>query len=109
VNKKGVIFLQRLTAGFFLALFLFVHVAKAMHQHDAVPSFSKAISGAAEVSGEKDCSVCDYQLAEDSFHFNEFPQAKEIKQTQPLYSFYNTPVFTSIGSSSSGRGPPSFS
>jgi hypothetical protein len=101
--------LQKLTAGFFLALLLFVYAAKATHQHQPVPSFSKGISDCAEVSQSSECSICAYQLTQDSFHFNGFYEVIKPEQTRSFYSYYNTPFLTSIGSASSGRGPPAFS
>ncbi len=106
VNKRKPIVLQRLSAGVFLAFFLFVHVVKAAHQHDGVQTINKELSGHAQVSSSTDCSICDYHLTKDSYHFNE---ALQVKATEPVfisYSFYNTPFVTSIGSTSSGRGPP---
>ncbi len=109
MNKRKAILLQRLAAGFFLALFLFIHVAKAAHQHESVPSFAKYVAGSIKVSQTSDCSICEYQLTKDSFHFHEFPQVNVIKQILSSYSFYHTSFVTSIGSTSSGRGPPAFS
>jgi hypothetical protein len=98
-----------LTAGFFLALFLFIHGAIASHQHDSVKSVCKRMVAATEVSQESDCSICDYHFSKDGYHFNNFPQVQKIQEALYAYSFYNTPFITSIGSTSSGRGPPAFS
>jgi hypothetical protein len=109
VNKKRAIVFPRLIAGFFLALFLFIHAVKTTHHHEPVQSYSKAISGSEKFSAEKNCSICDYQVTKDSYHFHEFPSVATAEKSGSYDSFYNTPFITSIGSVSSGRGPPTIS
>jgi hypothetical protein len=106
VNRTTAILLRKMTAGIFLALFLFVHGAKSMHGHHVTQPISKQINGSLEVFQESDCSVCDYQLSKDSYPSIEFEQLKNNESLLSLYASYNTPFVTSIGSTSSGRGPP---
>jgi len=110
VIKRKAIFIQRLIAGLFLALFLFIHVVKISHHHHQAQSISKEISKGLQASSSySDCSICDYQVAKDSYHFNDFPSLQKTSKHFSSYSFYHSPFLTSIGSTSSGRGPPSFS
>jgi hypothetical protein len=91
----------------FLALFLFIHIVKVSHYHDQTHAISKEMSKGQHVSSSYlDCSICDYQVAKDSYHFTDFPSEQKAFHGFPSFSFYNTPFVTSIGSSSSGRGPP---
>jgi hypothetical protein len=106
VNNRKTIWIEKLIAGFFLAVFLLVHAGKATHQHDTLLFSTKEISASSAVAQATDCSICDYHLTKDNYHFTGFPQVQNTEPSPFSSSFYHTPRVTSIGSASSGRGPP---
>ena len=109
VNKKRTILLQQIFAGFFLALFLFVHIIKFTHTHTIVPAAEKGYSKSNKASGSGNCSICDYQVAKDVHHFHDFYFVTVPAKRLFTYASHHTPFVTSVGATSSGRGPPSFS
>jgi len=104
VNKNATI-KRQLIAACLLLVFLFITGVKLFHSHEAI-SIADTSSGLEQVEKATDCSICDYQLAKDMHHFDSFPLIKKIEFSPSSYSLHNTPFVTSIGSTSSGRGPP---
>lgn len=105
VNKKATI-RQQLTAGFLLAVLLFISVARLLHSHDTTPP--AAFSGqAVQVSASAECAVCDYHFTKDTDH-HEIGLA--IETPLPVTSFnccYQSRTTSSIGLNYADRGPPS--
>lgn len=108
VSTGATIFLPRLFAGFYLALFLFIHVVKLTHHHNPVQPSLNGFSKNA-LSNSSDCSICSYEVAKDSHHFHGFVSVLKTGEYSTVCVFYNRPLVTSRGSAFSGRGPPLFS
>lgn len=101
---------KQATALFFLSLFVCIHVVKLAHHHDSLQAVPIENTQEASISSPSfNCDVCDYQIAKDTHNFIEFPALLKTEGKISDYSFYNTPFVTSIGSTSSGRGPPALS
>lgn len=109
MNKKRTILLQQIFAGFFLALFLFIHIVKFTHTHTTAHPAEKGYSTISKASNSGNCSICDYQVAKDAHHFHDFYVVTGPVKKLCTYASYHTPFVTSVGATSSGRGPPSFS
>ena len=109
LNKRITILLQQVLAGFFLALFFFVHVVKVTHHHNLPAPAVKGISHGEKATASADCSVCAYQLAKDSCYLHSFPLLLTVKEHAVKYPLLDKLFVTSIGSGATGRGPPLFS
>jgi hypothetical protein len=96
---------QQLISGCLLVVFLLITSIKFFHSHEssAAENYPYAIAQLEKLS---ECSICDYQLTKDSDLTTELLQVNKIIPSVSSYSFYNTTFVTSIGSTSSGRGPP---
>jgi hypothetical protein len=107
LNQKATILFKRITAALLVVLFLFIHVVKVTHHHDPTQQVSKTIIKVAKIFSSSNCAICDYHLAKDGDQNYQVPviQSPQIFLSSS-YFFYNTPAVTSIGSTSSGRGPP---
>lgn len=103
--NKSVTIKQQLIAACLLLAFLFITGVKLFHSHETITVASKS-SGIEKVLKATDCPICDYQLAKDTHHFDSFPLIEKMELRLSSYSLYNTPFVTSIGATSSGRGPP---
>ncbi len=101
------ILLQQLTAGFFLALFVFIHVVKLTHHHHSTQPVAKANEFEKQIRISTDCSVCDYYFVKDSHNQTNSLQIEAPHPTSPSYADFFSPRITSIGLHSSDRGPPS--
>lgn len=97
---------KQLISGFLLLVFLLITSVKLLHSHHTL-SLSLPGIGTEHVEKSSDCPVCDYHLAKDTDHFHAFPDQLHVDILRYSYSFYPTPFVTSIGTTSSGRGPPS--
>jgi hypothetical protein len=104
VNKKATI-QRQLIAGCLLVVFLFITGARLFHSHETKPA-TRYSFGVAHVEETSDCAICDYHLAKDAYHLTGFLQVKKAGPLVSSHCSYNTPFVTSIGSASSGRGPP---
>jgi hypothetical protein len=107
VNKRSTIWLQKLFAGYFLALFLFIHVAKALHHHDIKPITAKEIASEKQLVAKTACDICDYYFAKDADAGTTSTQLEPPAILSPLYTDLLVEQLTSVGLPSSDRGPPS--
>jgi hypothetical protein len=107
VNKRRPIWLQKLFAGSFLALFLFIHVIKALHHHDIKQTTSKEIASQKQLTPKTACDICDYYFAKDAHPEMDAIQLNPPVTLSPLYTDQLSQSCTSIGLSGSDRGPPS--
>ena len=107
MNKRRTIWLQKLFAGSFLALFLFIHVAKAVHHHDIKRSTSTEIASEKQLTAKTACDICDYFFAKDSDAETTSIQLEPPVILSPLFTDFISEKLTSVGLSSSDRGPPS--
>jgi hypothetical protein len=107
VNKRRTIWLQKLFAGHFLALFLFIHVAKAVHHHDIKQTTTKEIASQKHLAANTACDICDYYFAKDAHPEMDTIQLNPPVTLSPLYTDHLSQHLTSIGLSCSDRGPPS--
>jgi hypothetical protein len=107
VNKRRTIWLQKLFAGHFLALFLFIHVVKALHHHDIKPTTATEIASQKQLAAKTACDICDYYFAKDAHLEIDEIQCKPPVKLSPLYTDHLSQHLTSIGLSCSDRGPPS--
>ena len=94
-----------MTAGFLLALLVFIHTEKAVHHHESIIAKTQQ-EGISSSSKAFVCSICDYVFAKDA-GLLYLPAVKipvtyfeeEFKELQSLYH-------TSVTFSCIGRGPP---
>jgi hypothetical protein len=108
VNKRRTIWLQKLFAGHFLALFLFIHVVKALHHHDIKQPASKEIASQKHLASNTTCDICEYYFAKDAHPEMDVIQLDPPVQRSPIYTDHHLSQYlTSIGLSCSDRGPPS--
>jgi len=98
--------IKKIAASILLALFAFMHTAKALHIHAGSTCIQKGevITASAKTS----CDICDYQAAKEPCLV-----ASEIEYAYPLfagkeYSVQPQSVFSKISLSYTSRGPPSF-
>ncbi|TDH18400.1 hypothetical protein EXU57_23335 [Segetibacter sp. 3557_3] len=108
MKSKNNILRSQLIAGFLLVMFCFVHVVKTAHRHEPLKSIAKT-SQNNKIFGAPACAICDYELVKAFDQSVHYGLAPALPQLSPGYSDYNAPLVTSIGATSSGRGPPSIS
>jgi hypothetical protein len=107
VNKHATLLLQKTTAGFFLLLFLFIHGAKLIHQHDYQQTVAGKITDNKTNVASAECAVCDYYFVKDSHNETASITIETLVADTPSYSGFLSQQITSIGLASSDRGPPS--
>lgn len=98
--------LRLITAIFLLGLFMAVHVAKAFHTHTIVSSLSEPVDGKETIQATSHCATCDYHFTKEGL--NEVPtfELGVALYYQPVFLFYKSYLFSSIGLHYSDRGPP---
>jgi hypothetical protein len=97
---------KKITAALLLALFVFVHTAKALHIHADSYAGNHKNETAFKSSVQGVCSICEFQLARDS----ELPLPATTSNT---FTFISKDYFSSSSAISlvhafsfSDRGPP---
>ena len=106
MNKRPKHILRLATAVVLLGIFVFVHVAKALHTHSIVSSISKLADETEKVQTSSHCATCDYHLTKDTYYETASFELKEAPPYQPVYLFYKSYLFSSVGLHYSDRGPP---
>jgi hypothetical protein len=102
--KRNNTILQKLLAFLLLMVFLFIHVAKAVHRHErAATGFSFEL----KVQKSGDCAVCDYHLTKDAdLQTANIESAQDVLSASCNIVCYQSRLTSSIGLSYSDRGPP---
>ena len=108
MKKRKIIWLPKLLAGCLLALFLFIQVVKALHHHDIKQTFAKEIPSGKHVEAKTECAICDYYFAKDANAKTASIQLESPVILSPFYTDCLSKKLTSIGLSSTDRGPPSY-
>jgi hypothetical protein len=100
-RKKTII--KKLLAFSGLVLFLFIHVAKAVHKHD---KNGVKFSSGTKVHLSTDCPICDYHITKDA----DLPTEDLLPEKETHFTCYHNTYFSrltsSIGLSYADRGPP---
>jgi len=106
LQKNTTIFVKRVTALFLIALFIFIHAVQIHHHHDNILSIDAANSGQ-DIVKSIGCDICKYHFVKEGALPIVYQQIEILRSLdKPLIALSISPV-TSIGLSSSGRGPPS--
>ncbi len=85
-------------------VFLFIHVAKAVHKHaDVATGFAFGL----KVEKTNDCPICDYHITKDAdWHTVVCSPAPLVLTTYTHIIAYQSRITSSIGCSYTDRGPP---
>lgn len=87
-----------------LMVFLFIHVAKAVHRHEGTTT---GFSFELKVQKSSDCAICDYHLTKDAdLHSATIAPAQNFCSAGCTIISYQSRLTSSIGLSYSDRGPP---
>ena len=88
-----------------LLVFLFIHAAKALHQHDR--GHAKSENAANKITLKaKSCAVCDYHFTKDADAQFTFINIIDGQLPLPFYLYPAPQIITSVGLACSDRGPP---
>jgi hypothetical protein len=102
--KRNYTILQKLLAFLLLMVFLFIHVAKAVHRHEPTTT---GFSFELKVQKSSDCAICDYHLAKDAdLHTATIEPTQNVLSAYCNMVAYQSRLTSSIGLSYSDRGPP---
>ena len=106
MNKSPRHIVRLATAVLLLGIFMAVHVAKAAHSHSIVSTVSKLAAATETVQESNDCATCDYHFTKDSYGETASIAFISTDFYSPVFPFYKSHAFTSIGLHYSDRGPP---
>lgn len=94
-----------ITAGFLLALLVFIHTEKAVHHHESIIAKTQK-EGISTSSNSFVCSICDYVFAKDA-GLPDLPVINVLAKFKGLdNSVFYSCYITSFSSCIADRGPP---
>lgn len=95
-----------LSAFVLLALFLTLHIGKALHHHSSTRLDTKGAAAAHHLTSAADCDICDFEIAKNGDVV--VPVFTSSIQQEPLLHQAHSlrKKMASIGLSFSDRGPP---
>jgi hypothetical protein len=95
--------IRKISAVILTVLFLFVHIEKAFHSHQAV---SHANTDRNSIQNATRCNICEFQLTRDAGLPVIFIENLQYPTVTSEYSFYECIVHTFYSEILSDRGPP---
>lgn len=110
MNLLRASYFRKTGAMLLLALFVFVHAIKALHTHEIslASSHFHGDDTATDVKAGFFCTICDFQIANDSDAVISTAELVIPVQRIPLLNIYISPVYSFAVTVSSGTDPPSF-
>lgn len=97
--------MKRITASLLIVLFVFIHVVKAYHNHDAAVTHTHSSSNEF-MKVKADCDICKYHFVQDGALLFCQPIVVPPSPLMNVYFTLSTRVSTSVGLLSANKGPP---
>ncbi|MEO6136020.1 MAG: hypothetical protein ABIP35_12755 [Ginsengibacter sp.] len=98
--------MKRITASLLIGLFVFIHVVKAYHNHEAVVTHTHSSSNEF-MKVKADCDICKYHFVQNGALLFCQPIVASPSSLGNVYFTSSARISTSVGLLSANKGPPS--